>query len=145
MDFAFYAVALAAIAGAGAYLYVHFIASRMTRAAVATDKAATVAAVPGPAKLWAMLEGWKTNALAWIAAIVALVAQLPAIISAVLGSVDADLLRAWQSAPWSSVIDAKVANWITLGITLVIPLTHAAGLSRAAQITPAPPTAPPRG
>ena len=119
-----------------AYLDVRFINSKMAETAKVMGKAAEVAAAKGIAKVWALVEGWKTTILAVIAFIV----HLPGLIASLLGYLDEDLLRAWQSLPWTNVVDAKIANWITLAIAVLIPLTHSIGVNKAAKTVPVAPS-----
>ena len=96
-------LALIALAVAlGALFLFRFINTKMAETAKVTGKAATVAAATGASKFWALIEGWKTHILAFAAAAVAFLVQLPSVIGAVLGYLDEDLLRAWQAAPWST-------------------------------------------
>ena len=130
-------LALIAFAVALGAHYFRFIGAKMAETAKVTRKAATVAAATGASKFWALLEGWKTHILAWTTAAIAFLLQLSCIIGAVLGYLDEDLLRAWQAAPWSSIVDAKIANWLTLGLALIIPITHSIGVNKAAKTVPA--------
>lgn len=132
----FFLASFALVIALGAYFYFHFINAKMAETAKVTGKAATVASATGLSRYWALIEGWKTHILAWAAAVVALLVQLPSIIGAVLGYLDEDALRAWQAAPWANIVDAKVASWLTLGLALVIPITHSIGVNKAAKTVP---------
>jgi hypothetical protein len=127
---------LLAIVIAAITLYVWFINLKMMQTAIVTGKADVVAAKTGFAKFWAILQGWKTHILAAIVGGVQLVASIPHI----LAYLDEDLLKQWQALPWATVVDAKVANLITFACALIIPVTHAAGLAKAAATAPATPT-----
>ena len=116
--------------------YALFIRSKMAAAAASVGKADVVAASTGFAKFWAILDGWKSSVLAWIAA----AAQAIAFIPHLLSYVNEDLLKQWQSLPWTTVFDAKIANMITFACALIIPVTHAAGLAKAAATVPVTPT-----
>lgn len=122
--------------------YIEFIKSKMALTATVTGKANVVAAKTGFAKFWAALEGWKSNILAWVAAVAQALAALPH----VLGYLDEDLLKQWQALPWASVIDAKAANLVTFGCAVLIPVVHSAGLAKAAATVPVtPPQTPAAG
>jgi|WetSurMetagenome_2_1015567.scaffolds.fasta_scaffold01778_2 hypothetical protein len=121
---------------AGAVGYALFIRSKMAAAAASTGKSDVVAASTGFAKFWAILEGWKSSVLAWIAA----AAQAIAFVPHLLGYVNEDLLKQWQALPWITVFDAKVANFVTFACAMLIPITHAAGLAKAAATPPVNPS-----
>lgn len=118
-----FVVILVAIAG---YFYVCAISGKLSIANAAINKDALVANAQGiVAKIGAHLSGWKTVILAWIAGAVQLLQALP-------GMLSDDLLHQWQQLPWANVVDAKVANWITIGCALLIPIIHAQGVAHAA-------------
>jgi hypothetical protein len=125
-------IPLVALMGVGINFYVKVIDSKMAETARVMGKAKTVAAASGFAKLWAILEGWKTHILAATAAFANAFALTPHII----GYFDEDLLREWQMLPWASVVDEKTANLITLGCAVLIALTHTFGLNKAAKTPP---------
>ncbi len=129
-------VLLLVVVVAAITLYVWFINLKMTQTAIVTGKADVVTASTGFAKFWAILEGWKTHICAAIIGIAQGLAFLPHI----LAYLDEDLLKQWQALPWATVVDAKVANLITFACALIIPVTHAAGLAKAAATVPAAPT-----
>ena len=94
--------------------------------ATALDKPAMVDEAEGFwARLNARLLGWKTIILAAVAAVTQAV---PAFLDAYLPTI--------KDAPWAQVVDGKVASWISFGCVLLIPLTHAIGLSKAAVTPP---------
>ncbi len=124
----------AAIAFVAVQVAVYFkvIKSKMAETAIVLGKADIVAASSGFGKVWARLLGWKTNILAWIAVAVNGLAALPHLV----GYIDAGLLQEWQSLPWATIFDAKVAAYISFGIAAIIPLTHSFGLNQAAKTPP---------
>jgi hypothetical protein len=73
------------------------------------------------------LFGWKTIILAWVA------------VGAQALSLMAPYLPMIGGLPWSGVFSPRTADMITIVCTLLIPLTHAHGLYRAAQASPIPP------
>ena len=126
------AVAVLAVAG---YFYVAAISGKLAIANAAINQPALVANAQGIVQLiGAKLSGWKTVILAWIAGFVQLLQALPSMLSD-------DMLHQWQQLPWASVIDAKVANWITIGCALLIPVIHAQGVAHAATTPPTDPGA----
>ena len=129
-------VLLLVVVVAAITLYVWFINLKMTQTAIVTGKADVVTASTGFAKFWAILEGWKTIVVSAIAGVAQFLAALPHL----LAYLDEDLLKQWQALPWATVVDAKVANLITFACALIIPVTHAAGLAKAAATVPVTPT-----
>lgn len=120
--------ALVAVIG---YFYVNVVRQQLRVAGTAMDKPSVVAQAQGfLATLDAHLINWKTVILAWIAGLVQAVQLIPT-----------EALSSWQGLPWAQVVDAKVANWITIGCALLIPILHSRGVAKAALTPPADPGA----
>lgn len=119
------------VAATAGFFYVRYVSGHLAIATDAIGKVNIVASADGLwAKIQAKLIGWKTIILAWIAGTVQLVAQL-----------GPDVVSGWKDLPWAQVFDAKIANWITIGCAILIPLTHSLGLKQAALAPPVDPNA----
>ncbi|VTZ24346.1 membrane hypothetical protein [Methylocella tundrae] len=121
-----------AVGGGAVYVYFTYIRNKMVETAAVTGKAATVAATPAPAKILAILQGWKTHILVLVGVVTNGLAALPHL----LAYFNAELLAQWQALPWSSIVDAHVAAWINFAILALIPLTHSQGVNQAAKTPP---------
>lgn len=123
-------VGVAALA-IGLYFYVGVVRQHLAVANFAIDKDGRIAEAVGFfAKVKAHLINLQTIILASVAAGVQFLEAIPP-----------EVTGGWKDLPWASVVDAKVANWITIVCTVLIPLVHSRGLARAAAAPPPDPGA----
>lgn len=110
-----------------AFVYVKTVGKNMTTYAQAVGKTDVVR---GATSLWgkisAAVDGWKTHILALVAGL-----------AQAWHHITADVIQGWGSLPWSTVVDAKIANWITFVCLALVPITHSMGIAKAAQTPPA--------
>jgi hypothetical protein len=121
-------VAIAVLAVA-LYFYVGIIRQHLSVANFAVDKTGSIDAARG---WFAKLKAWSINLQTIILAAIAAGVQA-------LEALPPEVTSTWKDLPWASYVDARVANWITLACTVLIPLVHARGLARAAVALPADP------
>jgi len=92
--------------------------------------------VLGKAELVESAEGWLSWAVAKLTTIKTVILAGLAGIPQALQLIDPNTLFDLQQLPWGEIFDPKVANWVTLICSILIPVTHSLGLHHAARTEP---------
>lgn len=119
-------VLIVAAIALGVVVYGKVVFGAMAAHAEAIGKDAQLEATSGIQWIWTKIMGWKTIILGWLASLAGAFTLIPA-----------DTINAIGNAPWATVVEQKWAGIITIACTLLIPLTHALGMKKAAETPPA--------
>jgi len=114
-------------------VYILILKPKMTEVGAVLRKPGVLANTTGFGWLWEKINGWKTIILSTVAGLAQMGTLLPQFL-------DPSLIAEWQSLPWANIVDAKMANMITLVCTFLIPITHTVGILQAAKTPPLPPS-----
>lgn len=113
----------------GFVLYCSYIKDRMERAAIALGTKLQYATGTVWTKIIIVTAHWKTIILSGFGGLWAVLSVL---------SSSGDLVT-YAGLPWGTIFNPKTGAYVTIGISLLIGMTHASGLCNAAEKSPVDP------